>query len=162
MPPREFPRTEGPPPRRGSSVPLMLLLAAAVLVIVAFTVPGVRGFLGLGARRPVGETPPRQLSESPFQYPEELWDAQVEGQTTLRLFITETGTVDSVRIETPSKYAAFDSAAVAGSHQLRFQPATRGGEPVAAWFLLPVQFKLNPADTAAAAPGAGRDTTPKP
>jgi len=101
-------------------------------------------------RGPVPETPPRQVSESPFQYPEELWDAQVEGQTTLKLFISRQGTVDTARIDRGSGYAAFDSAALAGSRQLRFRPATRGGEPVAAWFLLPVQFELNTADSAAA------------
>jgi protein TonB len=105
-------------------------------------------------RGPVPESPPRQLSESPFQYPEELWDAQVEGQTTLRLFISDHGTVDTVRIEKGSGYAAFDSAALAGSRSLRFRPATRGGEAVAAWFLLPVKFELNPADSAAAPPSA--------
>jgi len=51
----------------------------------------------------------------------------------------------------------------AGSHSLRFRAATRGGKPVAAWFLLPVKFELNPADSAAAAPaatpGAPADTT---
>lgn len=103
-------------------------------------------------RGPVPETPPRQLSESPFQYPEELWDAQVEGQTTLRLFISDQGSVDTVRVERTSGYAAFDSAALSGSRELRFDPATRGGKAVAAWFLLPVKFELNPADSAAAAP----------
>ncbi|HKP74077.1 MAG TPA: energy transducer TonB [Longimicrobiaceae bacterium] len=110
-------------------------------------------------RGPVPESPPRQVSQSPFQYPEELWDAQVEGQTTLRLFISDEGTVDTVRIEQGSGYAAFDSAALAGSRALRFQPATRGGKAVAAWFLLPVKFELNPADSAAAAPSA--DTAKK-
>jgi TonB family protein len=103
-------------------------------------------------RGPVPETPPRQLSQSPFQYPEELWDAQVEGQTTLRLFIAEDGSVDTVRVERTSGYAAFDSAALSGSRELRFEPATRGGKAVAAWFLLPVKFELNPADSAATAP----------
>jgi periplasmic protein TonB len=105
-------------------------------------------------RGPVPETPPRQLSESPFPYPEGLWDAQVEGQTTLRLFISDRGSVDTVRIDHGSGYAAFDSAALAGSRSLRFQPATRGGEAVAAWFLLPVKFELNPADSAAAPPSS--------
>lgn len=98
-------------------------------------------------REPVPETPPRQISRTPFQYPEELWDAQVEGETTLRLYISERGTVDSARVEQGSGYPAFDSAALAGSHELRFQPATRDGRPVAAWFLLPVKFELDPADT---------------
>ncbi|HEU4453882.1 MAG TPA: energy transducer TonB [Longimicrobium sp.] len=118
----------------------MVLLACAALALAASACE----------REPVPETPPRQLSESPFQYPEELWDAQVEGQTTLRLYITERGTVDSARVEQASGYPAFDSAALAGSKGLRFQPATRGGDAVAAWFLLPVKFELNPADTAAA------------
>jgi periplasmic protein TonB len=103
-------------------------------------------------RGPVPETPPRQLSASPFEYPEDLWDAQVEGQTTLRLFISDHGSVDTVRLEKTSGYAAFDSAALAGGRSLRFRPATRGGKAVAAWFLLPVKFELNPADSAAAAP----------
>jgi len=102
-------------------------------------------------RGPVPETPPRQVSPSPFQYPEELWDSQVEGETTLRLFISDRGTVDTARIEKSSGYAPFGSAAIAGSKSLRFRPATRGGEPVAAWFLLPVQFELSTADSAAAA-----------
>lgn len=115
-------------------------------------------------RGPVPETPPRQLSASPFEYPEELWDAQVEGQTTLRLFISDRGTVDTVRLEKTSGYAPFDSAALSGGRSLRFRPATRGGKPVAAWFLLPVKFELNPADSAAAvpstpAPAASGDST---
>lgn len=105
-------------------------------------------------RGPVPETPPRQLSASPFEYPEELWDAQVEGQSTLRLFISERGSVDTVRLEKTSGYAPFDSAALAGGRSLRFRPATRGGKAVAAWFLLPVKFELNPADSAAAAPSS--------
>ena len=119
-------------------------------------------------REPVPETPPRQTSASPFQYPEDLWDAQVQGQTTLRLFISERGTVDTVRIEKGSGYAAFDSAALAGSRELRFQPATRGGKAVAAWFLLPVRFELSSADSAAsrttsppAAPAPPGDSTGK-
>lgn len=111
-------------------------------------------------RGPVQETPPRQLSASPFQYPEELWDAQVEGQTTLRLFISDRGSVDTARVETGSGYPPFDSAALAGSRSLRFAPATRGGKPVAAWFLLPVKFELNPADSAAAAPAATPPSAP--
>jgi protein TonB len=119
--------------------------------------------LGLGAceRKPVVETEPVALTPPSFQYPEELWDAQVEGQTTLRLFISDRGTVDTVRIDHGSGYAAFDSAALAGSRSLRFRPATRGGEAVAAWFLLPVKFELNPADSATA-PGSSPSGAPAP
>ena len=42
------------------------------------------------------ETPPRQITGSPFHYPEELWDAGVEGETVLRLWVNPEGAVDSV------------------------------------------------------------------
>ena len=99
------------------------------------------------------ETAPRQLEGSPFHYPEELWDAGVEGETVLRLYVTESGAVDSVRVEKGSGHAAFDSSAVLGARDLRFDPAMRGTEPMGAWVLLPVQFDL-PAMDSADAPAA--------
>lgn len=97
------------------------------------------------AREKPPETPPRQITASPFHYPEELWDEGIEGETTLKLFVTEQGTVDSVRVEKTSGYEAFDSAAVRGAQVLRFEPARRGEEPVSTWVLLPVQFDMNSA-----------------
>jgi periplasmic protein TonB len=97
-------------------------------------------------RRPGPTTQPKLVSESTFQYPEELWDAGVEGETTLRIFISPRGTVDTAKVEQPSKYPAFDSAAIAGSRKLHFEPARRGGEAVGAWFRLPVQFRLSGGD----------------
>ena len=96
------------------------------------------------------ETPPRQLpaEETPFQYPEELWDAGVEGQTLLRLFVSVGGQVDTIRVERTSGYPAFDSAAVTGAGELRFEPAQRGPDPIDAWVLLPVEFDLPSPDTA--------------
>jgi protein TonB len=116
---------------------------AAMRLILAAALP----LAGACERRQAPITPPRLVSESTFQYPEELWDAGVEGETTLRIFISPGGTVDTARVEQPSKYPAFDSAAVAGSRKLRFEPARRGTEPVGAWFRLPVQFRLAGADT---------------
>ncbi len=37
------------------------------------------------------DTPPRQKAGSPFHYPEDLWDAGVEGETLLRIFVTRDG-----------------------------------------------------------------------
>ena len=108
-------------------------------------------------RRPVVETEPVALTPPSFQYPEDLWDAGVEGKTVLRILITEQGTVDSARVETPSGYAAFDSAALAGTGALRFDPARRDGTPVRKWVLLPVEFEITPpADTAK--PAAAQET----
>jgi protein TonB len=113
---------------------------------------------------PVAQTAPRQLVPPPFEYPEELWDAGVQGETVLRIRVNEQGRVDSVRVEKASGHKGFDSAAVAGTPRLRFAPATRGGGAVPAWVLLPVDFHLAPAragDTtrpASRTPAAARDT----
>ena len=63
-----------------------------------------------------------RLYETP---PEDLWDAGIEGETVLRLYVTESGAVDSVRVEKGSGHLAFDSSAVLGARDLRFEPATR-------------------------------------
>jgi periplasmic protein TonB len=120
------------------------------------TIVPVLAALSLGAcgGEPETETPARQVSASPFEYPEELWDAGVEGRTVLRLLVSEAGTVDSVQVEVPSGYPLFDSAAVAGSHDLQFEPKRVGERPVADWYLLPVDFTLPGGE----ADGASADT----
>jgi periplasmic protein TonB len=106
----------------------------------------------VGCAEELPETPPRQLEGSPFHYPEDLWDAGQEGETILRLYVTEAGAVDSVRVEQASQYPAFDSAAVLGARDLRFEPARRGEEALGAWVLLPVQFDLPGGEGAKAPP----------
>lgn len=96
------------------------------------------------------ETPPRQLTESPFHYPEELWDAGIEGETILEIHVSPVGTVDSSRVQQSSGYAAFDSAALQGARELRFDPARRGEDSIAVRVLLPVQFQLPGGDGAPA------------
>ncbi len=98
------------------------------------------------------ETPPRQLSASPFQYPEQLWDAGLEGETMLRIRVAASGEVDSVQVQQSSGYAAFDSSATAGARELRFDPARRGEEAVETWVLLPVQFDMKTPGSAAPEP----------
>lgn len=104
---------------------------------------------GCAQEPPLPETPPQLVSQAEFPYPEALWDQGVEGETTLRIFISAVGTVDTARVEAPSPYAAFDSAALAGGRRLRFNPARRGDQPVGAWFRLPVRFDITPAAGAA-------------
>lgn len=99
------------------------------------------GFVA-GCQEPAPETPPRQLAGSPFHYPEQLWDAGVEGETLLRLYVNAEGRVDTARVERSSGHEEFDSAAVAGAPDLRFEPAQRAQQPVGVWVLLPVQFDL--------------------
>ena len=106
---------------------------------------------GACERKPVVETEPVPRTQVAFQYPEELWDAGVEGKTVLAILVDTTGAVDSVRVETPSRHPAFDSAAIAGTDSLRFEPARRDGTPVRKWVLLPVEFEITATDSAAPA-----------
>ena len=86
------------------------------------------------------EEPTPFLEEIAIDYPLELWDQDVEGETLLRVRIDAGGVVDSVVVEISSGYPAFDSAAVAGGRELRFDPARRRGERVGVWARVPIRF----------------------
>lgn len=109
-------------------------------------------------------------SELPFRYPTALYAQKVQGNVTLRIFIDSVGRVhpeSTVVLET-SGYPALDSAAVRGSQELRFEPASKKGVPISVPILFPVYFRHPeasplPGDTilrksAPAAPGAARDS----
>lgn len=117
---------------------------AAVMVLLA------TGVAACADPEPV--VPPRQLPGSPFHYPEELWDAGVEGETVLRLWVNSVGAVDSVQVERTSDYPAFDSAAINGARDLQFEPARQADSTVGTWVLLPVQFDLPGTDSAGVVP----------
>ncbi len=89
------------------------------------------------------EVPKVLNTDLPFRYPAALYARRVQGNVTLRLYVDTTGQVraDSTRIEESSGYAALDSAAVKGSHELRFVPAKLRGEALAATVLFPVYFR---------------------
>lgn len=92
-----------------------------------------------------GVDPPEPLfGEASVRYPLALWDEDVEGETLLRVLVNATGGVDSVEVLEPSGFAAFDSAAVKGAREFRFDPARRGDERVTAWAQVPVRFSKRP------------------
>ena len=91
--------------------------------------------------------------ETPFVYPEELWDENVEGQAIVMVHVTAEGGVDSVYVRSTSGYEEMDSAAVSGARELRFEPGRRGADPVDVWVRLPVRFTKSPP----AEGGAGTD-----
>jgi len=92
-----------------------------------------------------GIDPPVPLfGEVPIRYPISLWDRDVEGVVLVRVLVNELGTVDSVEVLEPSLYQAFDSAAVTGAKDLRFQPARQGGKRVTVWAQVPVHFSKKP------------------
>ena len=79
-------------------------------------------------------------SNIPIEYPLDLWDANVEGETLLRVRVTGEGAVDSVEVLEASGYPAFDSAAVRGALLLQYDPARRDGNRITVWAKVPVQF----------------------
>jgi TonB family protein len=99
------------------------------------------------------EQPTPLFREVPIDYPIQLWDQDMEGETLLRVRVSDTGAVDSIEILESSGYEAFDSAAVTGTQDLRFVPARRDGERIAVWATVPVRFSKRPRpDTARVLP----------
>lgn len=92
------------------------------------------------------EAPVPLDAESPVEYPISLYDQGIGGTVVLRLFVTAEGAVvpDSTRIQESSGYPALDSAAVASAPRLRYAPALRDGQPVAAPFTQPIIFRPPP------------------
>jgi TonB family protein len=93
-------------------------------------------------------------SESPFQYPADLYDQGVEGEVRLRLYVDSLGHVlpESTRVAASSGTPALDSAAVRGAPLLTFAPAHKDGRPVAAAFYQPVVFRRRAQRAGAGAP----------
>lgn len=116
-----------------------LLVGAAS---VACSAPPSGGGHAPAGQRP-DEPPVMVNSELPFHYPAALYARKLQGNVTLRLFIDINGATvaDSTRVEEPSGYAGFDSAAVVGARALRFVPAKFRGEPMGMTILFPVYFR---------------------
>ena len=116
--------------------------------------------IGLGACGG-GDAPPLELPEpieqaSPFVYPEDLWDRNIEGQAVVMVHVSTDGAVDSAYVRTTSGYEAMDSAAITGAKLLRFRPGRRGADPVGVWVRLPVRFSKSPPAAGAQADAGGQ------
>jgi len=110
--------------------------------------------LGCGGEGEI-ERPTPLFGEVPIEYPLRMWDRDMEGETLLRVRVSDVGAVDSVEVLESSGYTAFDSAAVAGARDLRFTPARRNGKRIAVWAQVPVLFSKRPRpDTLSSAGGA--------
>ena len=105
---------------------------------LAFLFPALALTACLGAEELERPTP--LYGEDPIEYPLSLWDEGVEGETILRVRVTDTGVVDSVEVVESSGHPSLDSVAVQGVRDLRFHPGRRNGERVRMWATLPVLF----------------------
>lgn len=90
------------------------------------------------------EQPAPLYGDVPIEYPLHLWDQDMEGETLLRVRVTDTGAVDSVEVVESSGHADFDQAAMDGARSLRFTPARQDGERIRVWARVPVHFSKRP------------------
>src|SRR2546427_2142838 len=63
-----------------------------------------------------------------------------QGRVVLRILVRSDGSVGQVDLVESSGYPALDEAAVRAAALWRFTPATRDGQPVEAWAVIPIRF----------------------
>lgn len=124
--------------RRRAVGPLAILALGAAGC--ADTVNPQAGGLRLGVQNAPLKPPVRVDSLHPFVYPPAALPYRSSGTTVLKILISDRGTVDSAFVLQSSGDPALDSAAVANSRYLRWEPAEQGGEPIRIWGRLPVIY----------------------
>lgn len=107
------------------------------------TTPSAEDNDSLGA--PV--TPPRedahQLNNPRPAYPALSRRLREQGTVLLEILILPDGTVGEVKIKESSGFKRLDDTAVKAVKQWRYTPARRGQEPIAYWYLQPLEFSLH-------------------
>ncbi len=110
---------------------------------------------------PVVATPPPVAAEAPVPvpvtqpifsadyldnpapaYPARSRRSGEQGRVILRVLVNPGGTADEVQVRTSSGHARLDDSARETVRRWKFVPAKRGAEPVAAWVLIPISFRL--------------------
>jgi protein TonB len=101
---------------------------------------------------PVAAPPPAPLTQPIFQadyldnpapaYPALSRRIGEQGRVILRVLVNPAGLADQVEVRTSSGHPRLDEAARTTVVRWRFVPARRGDQPVAAWVLIPVSFRL--------------------
>ena len=75
-------------------------------------------------------------------YPPDLRDQGVSGRTQVFIEIRPSGDPGRVVVATPSEHPELDHAVLAVARGMRFQPARKGGKPVAIWVTYWVRFAI--------------------
>lgn len=98
--------------------------------------------------------PPVLLSQPPLAYPTdgyritveraaltpELRIVAAEGRVVLRILVLVDGSVARVEVAVSSGSSVLDETAVAAARNWKFAPATRDGQPIESWVMIPVRF----------------------
>jgi protein TonB len=75
-------------------------------------------------------------------YPSVSRKSGEQGRVILRVLVNERGTADEVQMRTSSGHPRLDESARETVRRWKFVPAKRGAEPVPAWVLIPISFRL--------------------
>jgi protein TonB len=65
-----------------------------------------------------------------------------QGRVILRVLVGASGGAEEVQLRSSSGFSRLDDAARETVQRWKFVPAKRGSEPVAAWVLIPISFRL--------------------
>ena len=65
-------------------------------------------------------------AEATPEYPQELVEDDVEGSVTVKILVAADGSVESVKLISPSGYSAMDRAAIAAGYRFQFNPGDNG------------------------------------
>lgn len=76
-------------------------------------------------------------------YPAMSRKLQEQGRVLLRVFVSPAGKADRIELQRSSGYSRLDDAAQHAVKSWRFVPATQGGQPIAAWVVVPLSFSLS-------------------
>jgi periplasmic protein TonB len=75
-------------------------------------------------------------------YPAQSRRLREEGRVLVDVYILASGSVGEFRLKRSSGFARLDEAALQAVRQWRYVPAKRGDEPIAYWYVQPVDFAI--------------------
>lgn len=160
-PPPKKPRPEKPrkvKERKTSASPRAPLPELATAIGgVDFNLPGVQtGDLGAMSQDVLGDAnrrtamtadavdePPRARSRVQPEYPGRARERGVQGYVTLKLKVSASGDVETVRVVEANPRGVFESSAIASIKQWQFDPGMYQGAPVDTWVNQTLRFQLN-------------------
>jgi protein TonB len=126
--------------------PLLAVPAEAPATATAPPAPRTPAPQPVAAAEPATITPPvfsADYLENPAPaYPALSRRLGEQGKVILRVLVNPAGTADEVQVRNSSGHARLDEAARDTVRRWKFVPAKRGAEPVAAWVLIPISFRL--------------------
>ena len=120
-----------------------LLALTAVLAAFAFPMAGTAWADGKPLRVEGKVQPPKVLSKTPPEYPENARENRVEGTTAVEITIDKQGKVQDPIVKQSSGNEELDKAAVQAVSAWAFEPATLDGKPVAVYYTITIRFKAD-------------------